>query len=59
MKPGNFPRRKKQKRDEAEARNSLTAEMSVKDRIAHLDSKLGKGKGAKKERARLAKMKAR
>ena len=44
-----------QRQDEADARNDARANRSAKQQIALLDKRLGKGKGAKKERERLAK----
>lgn len=55
MLPMNFPHRKKLRREQAEGRNSVYAELSVSQKIAALDAKFGKGQGAKRERARLAK----
>lgn len=53
MKQTNFPRRKKARQEQAEVRNSVYAGLSVAQKIAALDSKFGKGQGAKRERARL------
>jgi len=43
------------KREEAELRLTEYRSLSVSDKIAKLDKKFGKGLGAKKQRARLAK----
>ena len=45
--------RRDKRRDEAIQRQSLTNQMSVSERIAALDARLGTGVGAVKERARL------
>lgn len=42
-----------QKRDEAEARQTIRASRTPQQQLAILDRKLGKGVGAVKERARL------
>jgi hypothetical protein len=44
------------KREAAEKRNAERAKLSPKEQLAHLDAKLGAGEGAKRERARLAKL---
>lgn len=41
------------KRSEANERNEACAKLTVQERIAKLDAKLGVGQGAKKERERL------
>lgn len=53
MLPTNFPGRKKQRQEEAVARNALRAKRSPQDQLAHLDSLFGVGTGAARERARL------
>lgn len=45
--------RKTRRRAEAEVRNSVTAELSRDQRLQRLDTILGAGVGAKRERARL------
>lgn len=45
---------RKIKREEAEARNSEWAARSPKNQLAELDRRLGKGVGAKKQRAKIA-----
>lgn len=57
MKKGNFPHRKEQKRKEATARAEAWSLLSSKEKIYRLDTRLGKGTGAKKQRARIAKAK--
>lgn len=42
-----------QKREEAETRQAAYDKLSVKEKVARLDKKLGKGVGAKKQRERL------
>jgi len=42
-----------EKRAEAVERNESWAELSPKQQLADLDRRLGKGEGAKKQRARL------
>ena len=54
MKRKNFPHRKAKRREEAISRDAERASRSVFDQLAVLDAKLGIGKGAKRERARLA-----
>lgn len=44
------------RRESALERQAVHDELSVQEKIAKLDARLGKGKGAKKERARLAKL---
>ena len=46
-------RGKEEKRIEAEERNSYYAGLSPQEKLARLNQRLGKGKGAKKERAKL------
>ena len=46
--------RKSAKREQAEKRQAASAALSPKERLAKLDSVLGPGQGAVKERARLA-----
>lgn len=45
---------KETKRKEARERDSANAQLSTAEKIAKLDRLFGKGVGAKKERARLA-----
>lgn len=47
--------RVEKRQDEADTRNNERANRSAKQQLALLDKRLGKGKGAKKERARLQK----
>jgi hypothetical protein len=47
--------RKEQKRQEAEARNASWAALSLTQQLAHLDKMFGEGKGATKQRAKIAK----
>lgn len=65
-KPGGKPRRnpgvrglsphlKEMRRKDAEERQAAYDKLSPKERLARLDAKFGAGKGAKKERAKLAK----
>lgn len=44
---------KEKKREEAQARQKTYDALTSKEKIARLDKKFGKGKGASKERARL------
>jgi len=44
---------KEQKREEAEARQAKYDSLSREQKIAQLDSQVGKGQGAKKQRQRL------
>ena len=46
----------KQKQMETEERNKLRAQRTPEEQLARLDHILGKGVGAKKERAKLAKL---
>ena len=55
MKPVNFPERRTLRRTEAEVRQKQRDKRSPEQQLAALDERLGKGKGAKKERARLKK----
>jgi septal ring factor EnvC (AmiA/AmiB activator) len=48
--------RREQRRTEAQLRQAEYDKLSPAQRIAALDARLGKGKGARKERARLAKL---
>ena len=50
-------KKKETKQNEAETRQGQYEKLSVKQRIEKLDKKLGKGIGAKKERAKLSKIK--
>ena len=43
------------RRETAEKRNAAWAEKSPKDQLASLDARLGKGQGAKKQRAKILK----
>lgn len=45
---------KQAKRDEAQTRQEKRKALTATQQISKLDKKLGKGKGAKKERKRLA-----
>ncbi|GAF96078.1 unnamed protein product [marine sediment metagenome] len=49
--------RKKVRREEAEERQKKHEKLSVDEKIGKLDKNLGKGIGARKERAKLAKKK--
>jgi len=46
---------KKTKQIEAEARNEDWASLGPKKQLAEMDRRLGKGKGGKKQRAKIAK----
>ncbi len=46
----------KDKREDAEARQAEYDKLTIQEKIARLDKKLGKGLGAKKERAKLNKL---
>jgi len=46
---------KKAKREEAEIRNAWWLELTPKEQLQALDRRLGKGVGAAKQRARIAK----
>lgn len=50
---GPRPDRAKYKREEAEARAKAWAALSIEDKIDRLDRRLGRGEGAKRQRARL------
>lgn len=50
-------KRIEQKRKEAQERQEKYNNLSIKEKIAKLDKKFGKGIGAKKERAKLRKRK--
>jgi hypothetical protein len=53
--PATIPRSvRAARREEAEARGSAYAALTIQERVARLDARLGKNKGAKKERAKLA-----
>lgn len=54
MKPANFPNRKETRVAEAQARQVEHDALTVDQKVAKLDERLGKGVGAKGERARLA-----
>lgn len=43
-----------EKREAAQAREAAYGALSNEEKLARLDKRLGKGKGAKKERTRLA-----
>ena len=45
---------KAEKRKEAKKRNAAWAKLSRKEKIASLDRRLGRGKGAKRQREKLA-----
>lgn len=53
MKRKNFPRRKEQRRNEAQERQERRNGRSEKQQLELLDKKFGKDKGATKERLRL------
>ena len=53
MKPMNFPGRKERRVMEAEWRQDNRDKRNAARQLDALDDRLGKGKGAKKERARL------
>lgn len=55
MKRTNFPGRKDEKRKSAAERQKLSQTLTLKERLARLDQKLGVEMGAKKERAKLLK----
>lgn len=48
---------RKVRREEAEARNKAWASKSLDEQIAHLDSLFGEGKGAMKQRIKIARQK--
>ena len=52
-----MPKTIEQKRNEAKERQEKYNNLSIKERIAKLDKKFGKGIGAKKERTKLRKRK--
>lgn len=54
MKRMNFPGRRKLRREEALERAQARSDRSHQEQLARLDRLFGKGKGAAKERARLA-----
>lgn len=56
MTHNNAAAQREQKRKDAEARQRQRDELTPEEQIAVLDERLGVGKGAKKERARLAKL---
>lgn len=47
--------KKQRKREEAEVRNEAWRQLSPQEQLAELDKRFGKGKGATKQRKRLAK----
>lgn len=49
----NFPGRKSIRKEAAEARQEDKTNRTNKEQLSRLDKMFGKGKGAKKERARL------
>lgn len=53
MKRMNFPGRKKARQERAEEMKEARNQLTAKQQLMVLDSRLGKGVGAKKERARL------
>jgi len=53
MKRANFPHRKELKREEAKQRQAERNKRSHEEHLEHLDSFLGIGEGAQKERKRL------
>ena len=53
--PGPRPDRTKAKRDEAKERNEFWSKYSPAEQLLELDSRLGIGVGAKRQRARIAK----
>ena len=55
MNTSNFPGRLERKRAEGAERDAAWAALSFKERLASLDRRLGRGQGAIKQRARLAK----
>jgi hypothetical protein len=55
---GPRPDRSETKRRDADARNTTWTELSAAQQLASLDSRLGKGVGAKRQRARIASRKA-
>jgi hypothetical protein len=48
------PDRKTARQEEAKERNTAFKKLSKEEKIAKLDAKLGKGKGAKKQREKLS-----
>lgn len=56
MKRMNFPGRREIRRDEAHQRAESRAKRSALQQLALLDERLGEGKGARRERARLQAM---
>lgn len=55
MNTSNFPGRRERKQHEAAERDAAWAGLTLKDKLAALDRRLGKGQGAVKQRARLLK----
>ena len=53
---GPRPDRNEDKRAEARERDAAWSALSPEQQLANLDSRLGKGKGAKRQRARIAKV---
>lgn len=56
MLPGNFPQRKKMKREEAVVRKEQSDKLTPAQVLAKLDATFGVGKGAARQRARLKKL---
>lgn len=56
MKPTNFPGRLKARKSEVLERQTESEQLTPKQKLAKLDSRLGKGVGSVKERARLQKL---
>jgi hypothetical protein len=53
MKRGNFPGRKSQKQNEAKLRQKAYDQLSNEQKLTALDERLGRGKGAVKQRYKL------